>query len=104
MVELPAAAASVTVLPLSGGPKASRIVAVTVEVVVPSAVSEAGEAARLEPLGEAGPAVKSTSAVSVIASESVVSVAVYVTDSTVESFAVNVATPLAFVVALAGEI
>src|SRR4051812_24412010 len=104
IVELPEPAASVTVLPASGCPKASRIVAVSVDVVLSSAVSEAGAAARLEPDAEAGPAWKSTDAVCVIVVESVESVAVYVTVSTLGSLTVKVATPLAFVAELAGEI
>src|SRR3954471_6263836 len=104
IVELPDPAASVTALPASGCPKASRIVAVSVDVVLSSAVSEAGAAARLEPDAEAGPAWKSTDAVCVIVVESVESVAVYVTVSTLESLTVKVATPLAFVDMLPGAI
>ena len=97
IVDCPAPCPRVTVLPLIGWLAASRSVTVTVEVEVPSAVTEVGLATTVEVPALTAPAVKDTVAVWVMTKLSVESVAVYVTASTVESFTVNVTCPLALV-------
>ena len=76
---------------------ASRTVAVIVEKLVPSAMTVEGLAVTAEVTAEGGP-VKMTGTVRVRTSESVTSVAPYVTNCDVASTTVNVATPLALVV------
>jgi hypothetical protein len=76
----------------------------TVAVVLPSATTEPGEAVAVELPAFVTSAVNVTPAVCVTESESVVSVAEYVTLSARVLVALNVATPEAFVVALAGAI
>ena len=76
IVEEPPALASVTVLPATGFDCASLSVTVTVEVVEPSAVTDAGAAATVDCAAVTAPAVKVTDAVWVTVTESVVSVAV----------------------------
>ena len=93
IVEEPPDLASVTVLPATGFDCASRSVTVTVELVEPSAVTEAGAAETLDWAAVTGPAAKLTDAVWLTVTESVVSVAVYVVDSATVSVTVNVATP-----------
>ena len=75
-VDEPEPCVSVTALPATGWPYASFSVTVSVEVEEPSAVSEAGEAARVEADALTAPTVKETAAVSVTSTESVVSCAV----------------------------
>src|SRR5438477_788768 len=104
MVELPAPCANVAVLPLTGWLFASLSVTVIVEVATPSAASHVAVALTVDVPALTGPTVKFTVAVWVTVTESVVSVAVYVTDSTTVSFTVKLACPLASVAALAGEI
>ena len=76
IVEEPPHLASVTVLPATGLLLASRRVTVTVEVVEPSAVTEAGAAETPDCAAVTAPGVKVTVAVWVTVTESVVSVAV----------------------------
>src|SRR5436190_9038463 len=84
-------------------PSASLSRTVIVLVLEPSATRDAGLAVMVL-VAVAGRASKSAEVVGVIVVEAVESVAVYVTVSTLESLTVNVATPLAFVAVLAGEI
>ncbi|MCX5875357.1 MAG: hypothetical protein NT087_03475 [Deltaproteobacteria bacterium] len=76
MVELPDPAVSVTVLPETGLPELSFKVTVTVEVVEPSAVTDAGLAVTVETVALTGPGVKVTVAVWAMVMLSVVSLAV----------------------------
>ena len=76
IVDEPPDFASVTVLPGTGFVFASRSVTVTVEVVTPLAVTDAGAAPALEAAALGVPGVKVTAAVWVTVTESVVSVAV----------------------------
>ena len=76
IVEEPPPFASVTVLPEAGFDWPSFSVTVTVEVVAPSAVIDAGAALTVDSAALTGPTVKVTSAVWVTTTESVVSVAV----------------------------
>ena len=71
---------------------------------MPSATTEAGLAAAVDTVAFTGPGVKVTCCVWVIVMLSVASFAAYVIVSAFVSLTVKVATPLAFVVALAGEI
>src|SRR4051794_12968048 len=73
------------------------------EGVDPSATSDVGLALTLEVLALTVPAVKATVAVWVSVTESVTSLAVYVTDSALVSFTVKVTTPLALEAPLAAE-
>jgi hypothetical protein len=98
-VDEPPPCPSETDWPLSGCPKASFAVTVTVEVVEPSAVTEPGAAETVDAVASTAPAVNDTVAVCVTVTESVLSVAVYVVDSTAASTTVNVAWPEPFVVA-----
>ena len=101
IVELPAPAVSVTVLPETAVPPESFSVTLMVDVVLPSAATLVGAAETVDwvalTVGGAA-AVNVTAAVCVTSTESVVSCAVYVTVSAVASFTVNVATPEPFVV------
>ena len=63
-------------MPLTGFDCASRSVTVTVEVVEPSATTEAGDALTVDCAAETGPATNCTSAVGETTIESVVSCAV----------------------------
>ena len=72
--------ASVTVLPATAFPYASRSVTVTVDVVEPSATIEAGEAATSDCDADPGPATNATDAVWPRVTESVVSLAVSVAE------------------------
>ncbi len=76
IVEEPPPFASVTVLPETGFDCASFSVTVTVEVVLPSARTEAGAAETVDCAAVTGPTVKVTDAVCVTVTASVVSVAV----------------------------
>src|SRR4051794_6386145 len=69
-----------------------------VEVVTPSAVTEPGAADTADCAAVTGPTVNVTAAVCVTATESVVSVAVFVVHSATVSLTVKVATPEALVV------
>ena len=91
IVELPLPAANETVLPLTGWLLPSKSVAVIVEVVVPSAVTDVGLALNVDALALTAPAVKLTAAVCVTVMLSALSVAVYVTDSTTASLTVKLA-------------
>src|SRR3954451_19394748 len=76
IVEEPPAFASVTVLPATGFDWASRRVTETVEVAVPSAVTEAGDADTEDWAAVAAPAANCTEAVWPTVTPSVVSCAV----------------------------
>ena len=76
IVEEPPDLASVTVLPATGFDCASRSVTVIVELVEPSAVTEAGAALTVDCAAVTAPAVKLTDAVCATVIESVVSCAV----------------------------
>jgi hypothetical protein len=91
--------ASVTVLPLTGLPLASRRVVVIVDVVVPSAATVVGLAVTVEVVADTAPAVNVTVAVWVTTIESVVSVAVSVLGPAVVDRTVPVVCPLALVAA-----
>ena len=76
IVDEPPPFASVTVLPETGFDWASFKVTVIVDVVEPSAVTEAGAALTVDWAAVTGPTVNVTDAVCVTVTESVVSVAV----------------------------
>src|SRR5205814_1094674 len=104
IVELPLPAVSETVLPLTGLLFASLSVAVMVEVVAPSAATEAGLALRVDVLALTVPAVKVTVAGGVTVMLSVVSSLLDALPISTVSLTVKVATPLALEVPLAAEI
>ena len=83
--------ARVTVLPETGLLLASLSVTVIVEVVLPSAVTEAGEADTADWAAVTAPAVKVTVAVCVTVTVSVVSVAVKTSAPAMVDLTVNVA-------------
>jgi hypothetical protein len=89
--------ARVTVLPLTGLLFASRKVIVSVDVVVPSAVTVVGLAVTVDAVADTGPAVNVTDAVCVTVMLSVVSVAVSVLVPAVVDCTVPVVCPLALV-------
>ena len=97
IVEEPPDLASVTVLPATGFDCASRSVTVIVELVEPSAVTDAGAAATDDCAAVTAPATKLTDAVCATVTESVVSCAVKTVVSATVSLTVNVATPEPFV-------
>src|SRR5204863_7738641 len=76
MVELPLPAVRETAFPVTGWLFASLRVTVMVEVVVPSAVTEAGLALTVDAVALTGPTVNVTVAVCVTVTLSVVSLAV----------------------------
>jgi hypothetical protein len=98
IVELPLPAVNETAFPLTGFPLASFSVTVIVEVLEPSAGTELGLAATVDRLALTAVATKLTVAVWITVTESVVSLAVKVTDSATESFTANLACPFAPVV------
>jgi len=75
-VEVPPPAVKVTFLPLTGWLNASRSVTVIVDVVTPSATTEAGLEVTVDAPALTGPAVKATVAVGDMVIVSVVSFAV----------------------------
>jgi hypothetical protein len=83
--------ASVTVFPDTGLLLASSRVTVMVEVVLPSAGTEVGEAATVDTDADTAPAVNVTVAVCVITIESVESVAVKTSAAAVVDLTVKVA-------------
>jgi len=100
---LPEIFPSVTVLPLTGLLCASSKVTVKVEVEVPSAVNEVGNALSVDLLDDTAPAVKVTLAVCVMVTESELSVAVKTSVAAVADFTVKVTTPEALEVPEAAE-
>jgi hypothetical protein len=98
IVDEPEPAASETTAPLSGWSLRSRTVTVTVDAVVPSAVTDAGDADTDECDAETAPGTNATPAVCVTVTPSAGTDAVYVVDSTVASCTLNVAWPEASVV------
>lgn len=93
---LPVKPVSVTFLPGTTVPPESLSVTVIVDCVDPSSATVLGEALTVEALAEAAPW-NTTVVVPRTMPPSVVSVAVYVTDSAVVSFTVNVTEPLVVV-------
>jgi len=89
----PEVLASVTVLPETGWLLASFNVTVIVEVVLPSAVTDEGEAATADCAAVTGPTVNVTVAVAVTVTLSAVSVAVKTSAATVPDLTVNNAWP-----------
>ena len=85
--------ASVTVLPETGLPFASSRVTVMIEEVIPSAVTEPGEALTVDCAAVTGPAVKVTRAVRMRVTESELSVAVKTSAAAVVDFTVKVTLP-----------
>jgi hypothetical protein len=91
--------ASVTVLPLTGLPLASRSVTVIVDVATPSAATVAGLAVTVDIVADTAPAVNVTDTVCVTVIASVVSVAVIVLVPAVVDRIVPVVCPFASVAA-----